>query len=146
MRGPLAAVARLTILTAIAGLAIYAAYINVNDELSFPDETKQRFILTWSALPAAALLVYVMTALVSRKPALSFRPVLSLLTVYALVYSFYAFTGLVDARQGGRTQFMFIPIILGVFSLPFFLFMVDRIVSIVRGNFSKQKSADRPES
>ena len=125
----------------MAGLAFFAAYKNATDEIGLDPEMRQRYILAWSALPIVALLVYLGTVLASRGTRLSFRPVLCLLVAYTLVYSIYAYNGPTNVTRGGRTQFIFIPMILGVFSLPFLVFMLDRIVSIVRKRLRGEEPA-----
>lgn len=143
MRRTWAAVFRVSALATIAGIALFSAYVNANDELGISADLRFRYICAWSTLPIAALAVYLATAAVSKGTTLSFKPVLFLLVAYAIVFSYAALNGPTNAARGGRTQFIFVPMILGVFSLPFLVFMVDRIVSIVRFGVSSQKSSNR---
>ncbi len=141
MRGTWAAVSRVSALAAISGIAMFAAYVNANDEVGIAADLKFRYFGAWSALPLAALAVYLVTSAVSKGTALSFKPALTLLIVYAIVFSYAALSGPTDASRGARTQFILIPMIIGVFSLPFQVFMLDRIVSIVRRRLRGEEPA-----
>ena len=135
------AVMRISVLAAVAGIALFSAYVNANDETGISADLKLRYICAWSALPIAALSVYLATTVASKGTALSFKPVLTLLILYAIVFSYAALNGPTNSTRGARTQFIFIPMILGVFSLPFLVFMLDRIVSIVRKRLRGEEPA-----
>lgn len=142
MRSPLAGILRISTIATVAGIALYSAYMNANDEVGISEALRFRYIAAWNALPIAALAVYFATAAVSQGTTLSFKPVLCLLVTYAIVFAYAALSGPTDGSRGERTQFIFVPMILGVFSLPLLVFMLDRIFSIVRRRLRGEELPD----
>jgi hypothetical protein len=53
--------------------------------------------------------------------------------VYSIVFGSFASNGPSNALRAGSTHLIFIPLILGVISLPFFVFMADRAFNLARG-------------
>ncbi len=127
----MAGLARFVALGAVAALAIYSAYVNAHDE-AVSEWLRMRAIVGWTALPTIMLVVYITSMLLSKNSKMSFTPVMTLITAYAIVFGYCALNSPDESSRASYTHLIFVPMILGVFSLPFFVFLVDRNVSMIR--------------
>ena len=78
------------------------------------------------------MLADILNAVLARDSARSFIPAMTLMVAYSIVFGYCAWNG-PTTNRAGYTHLLFVPLILGVLSLPFVVFMTDRAFNLARG-------------
>ncbi len=137
MRGEYNRASRWGILGILMALCVGAAYYNARGEsISYPDWVI-RYTLIWSVIPAAALGLYAISAWITRDPMLNFDRALTMTAISAAIYIFYAANGGSETRDpdsAGQMHLIFVPVLLCIATIPFFLVMLVSIISSVYKN------------